>query len=75
MVRAAMADEIQPDDDLEPGIPMPCAPCHGQGKLISGAGGTPHEVQCPWCEGTGVTIPGHDAQEARRQDQGGAASA
>jgi len=23
-------------------------------------------VPCPWCEGTGRFIPGHDAQAARR---------
>jgi hypothetical protein len=23
-------------------------------------------VPCPWCEGTGTFIPGHDAQAARR---------
>jgi DnaJ-class molecular chaperone len=49
--------------------PLPCAPCRGTGKLISGAGGTQHEVPCPWCEGTGTTIPGHDAQAARRGDE------
>ena len=54
--------------------PMPCAPCRGTGKLISGAGGTPHEVECPWCEGTGMTIPGHDAQAARRGDADAAAT-
>jgi len=26
-------------------------------------GGTPHEVVCPWCEGSGHRIAGIDAQE------------
>jgi hypothetical protein len=42
----------------------PCTPCRGIGRLISGLGGTPHEVVCPWCRGTGKRIPGIDAQES-----------
>ncbi len=30
---------------------------------MSSLGGTPHEVVCPWCEGSGHRIPGIDAQE------------
>lgn len=40
-----------------------CWVCRSTGKLISGADGEPHEVVCPWCEGTTRTIAGHDAQE------------
>jgi hypothetical protein len=40
-----------------------CWVCRSTGKLISGADGEPHEVVCPWCEGTKLTIPAHDAQE------------
>jgi hypothetical protein len=40
-----------------------CVACRGTGKVISGLGGTPHEVVCPWCEGSGHRIPGIDAQE------------
>ena len=32
---------------------------------MSQLGGTPAQVVCPWCEGTGTQIPGHDAQAAR----------
>ncbi|WP_051471969.1 hypothetical protein [Patulibacter minatonensis] len=39
-----------------------CWVCRSTGKLISGADGEPHEVVCPWCEGTKLTIPAHDAQ-------------
>lgn len=70
MVRAAMVDESAPQGEPESEAPLPCSPCHGTGKLISGAGGTPHEVVCPWCEGGGITIPEHDAQAARRAAQG-----
>ena len=28
-------------------------------------GGSPSQVTCPWCEGGGMLIPGHDAQAAR----------
>lgn len=52
----------------EPAEPLPCPPCRGTGKLISHAGGGDNEVECPWCEGGGVLIPGHDAQAARRGD-------
>jgi DnaJ-class molecular chaperone len=39
-----------------------CTPCRGTGKLTSGLGGTPHEVTCPWCGGTGEFQPERDAQ-------------
>jgi len=39
--------------------------------VISNLGGSPNEVPCPWCDGTGVFIPDHDAQAARRGDSGG----
>jgi DnaJ-class molecular chaperone len=41
-----------------------CTPCRGTGKLSSSLGGTAHEVTCPWCGGTGVFQPGHDAQQS-----------
>jgi DnaJ-class molecular chaperone len=61
-----MAD---PDDETEnqdaaeaPAAEEPCMPCRGNGKVISNKGGSAAEVECPWCKGTGVRIPGHDAQ-------------
>jgi hypothetical protein len=47
-----------------------CTPCRGTGKLISGLGGEPHEVTCPWCGGTGEFQAGRDAQQAGRSDAG-----
>jgi DnaJ-class molecular chaperone len=41
-----------------------CPPCRGTGRLISTLGGSPHEVDCPWCEGSGHFRAGHDAQAA-----------
>lgn len=41
-----------------------CHPCKGTGHLTSTLGGEPHQVDCPWCEGTGRFEPGHDAQAA-----------
>jgi hypothetical protein len=38
--------------------------CRETGKVISGLGGQPKEVVCPWCEGTGRVEPGHNAQDA-----------
>ncbi len=46
--------------------PVPCAPCRETGQVISNLGGEQINVPCPWCEGGGVQIPGHDAQAARR---------
>jgi DnaJ-class molecular chaperone len=45
--------------------PNRCHACRGTGQVISNLGGTPHEVECPWCEGTGRFIAEHDAQAAR----------
>jgi DnaJ-class molecular chaperone len=41
-----------------------CSSCRGTGKVISGLGGTPREVTCPWCDGTGSFQSGRDAQAA-----------
>jgi DnaJ-class molecular chaperone len=53
---------VSPD---EPYDPERCHACRGTGKVISGKGGEPKPVDCPWCEGTGRFIPDHDAQAAR----------
>ena len=53
-------------DDTQPGEPPSCAPCRGTGHVISNLGGTAQQVACPWCDGGGVQLPGHDAQAARR---------
>jgi hypothetical protein len=45
-----------------------CTPCRGTGKLVSGLGGNPHEVTCPWCGGSGEFQPGRDAQQAGPAD-------
>ncbi len=49
----------------EPAAETPCPPCRGTGRLISNKGGDPHEVTCPWCEGSGIFQREHDAQAAR----------
>jgi DnaJ-class molecular chaperone len=48
-----------PDPD-----PQRCIACRGTGRVLSTLGGEPHQVTCPWCEGSGRFIPGHDAQTA-----------
>jgi DnaJ-class molecular chaperone len=45
-----------------------CTACRGTGKLTSGLGGSPHEVTCPWCGGSGEFQPGRDAQDAGPAD-------
>jgi DnaJ-class molecular chaperone len=42
--------------------PRECMPCRGTGKVISNLGGTPSDVTCPWCEGSGERAAGVDAQ-------------
>jgi DnaJ-class molecular chaperone len=59
----------EPKEDQEQDLgPLPCSPCRGTGKLNSNSGGEPHSVDCPWCEGSGVLIPEHDAQAAQRPE-------
>jgi DnaJ-class molecular chaperone len=60
-----------PDGDGPGAEARECAPCRGTGRVISNLGGDPHEVPCPWCDGTGRFTPGHDAQAARRPGAGG----
>jgi DnaJ-class molecular chaperone len=60
-VAAVTPPDAAPADD-----PSRCRACRGTGRVISGKGGTPHEVECPWCEGTGRFIPEHDAQAVSR---------
>ena len=44
--------------------PTTCTACRGSGEVVSGLGGTPHRVRCPWCDGSGRYDPAHDAQAA-----------
>jgi DnaJ-class molecular chaperone len=53
-------------EPAEPHDPQRCTPCRGTGQVVSTLGGTPQLVTCPWCEGGGRFLPGHDAQAARR---------
>jgi DnaJ-class molecular chaperone len=59
-----VSDQTATDDT--PREPLPCPPCRGTGQVISNLGGSPSTVTCPWCEGSGVFNPEHDAQAARR---------
>jgi DnaJ-class molecular chaperone len=64
-----MAEDGQQGNDAP--APRECTACRGTGRVISNLGGTPHDVACPWCEGTGQFIPGHDAQAHRREGDAG----
>ena len=55
-------DDRAPQDTEAPA----CTACRGTGQVISNFGGEPKPVACPWCDGTGHRIAGHDAQAARR---------
>ena len=57
----------EPADAHDPGR---CMPCRGTGRVISTLGGKPHEVTCPWCEGSGRYRREHDAQAAGGVERG-----
>jgi DnaJ-class molecular chaperone len=61
-----MAEDSASDAAAEP---RECTACRGTGQVISNLGGSPQQVACPWCEGTGRFIAGHDAQAARRSGE------
>jgi DnaJ-class molecular chaperone len=50
--------------DAEDTTPEPgdCLACRATGQVVSNLGGEPRQVPCPWCEGSGVRLTGHDAQ-------------
>jgi hypothetical protein len=56
---------MAPDkDDARQDARGTCTPCRGTGQLVSGLGGNPHTVKCPWCAGSGAFAAGRDAQQA-----------
>jgi DnaJ-class molecular chaperone len=48
----------------EAAAPRACTVCRGTGVVLSNLGGSLSEKQCPWCEGSRVFLPEHDAQAA-----------
>lgn len=44
--------------------------CRGTGQVISNLGGSPSQLTCPWCEGSGARVAGIDAQAAWTQRLG-----
>jgi hypothetical protein len=59
-----MADKQGDDEDpvVAAHGPRECMPCRGTGKLISGLGGKPSSITCPWCDGGGERLTDVDAQ-------------
>ncbi len=57
-----MADETE----TAPGV-GDCLACRGTGQVISNLGGAARLVPCPWCEGSGLRLAGHDAQARWRE--------
>jgi DnaJ-class molecular chaperone len=51
----------------EQAAPDPCTACRGSGSVVSNIGGTAHTVTCPWCDGGGLYLRGHDAQSRWRE--------
>jgi hypothetical protein len=45
--------------------------CRGSGQVISNLGGEQSTLTCPWCAGSGVRVPGIDAQERWLAEGGG----
>lgn len=67
-----MSADTAPDAAEAPDAPD--GPCGGTGTVISNLGGSPSQVPCPWCDGTGRFIAGHDAQAHWREGDGGEAA-
>jgi DnaJ-class molecular chaperone len=65
VVAPASDDATGPSDDQPE-----CSACRGTGHVVSGLGGEPTTVTCPWCEGAGRFDPEHDAQAAGRKLRG-----
>jgi DnaJ-class molecular chaperone len=65
-----MATDAQRDENTDAPA-RECSACRGTGRVISNLGGSPQDVPCPWCDGTGRFIPGHDAQAAHRGEPAG----
>jgi DnaJ-class molecular chaperone len=57
-------------DAPDENTPPPCSACRGTGRVISRLGGEEHSVTCPWCDGGGQRIPGHDAQARGGMEKG-----
>lgn len=70
--RLVTADASNPASDVPS---RPCSPCRATGTVISNLGGTPSNVTCPWCGGSGVFDPERDAQAAAITLREGAAGA
>jgi DnaJ-class molecular chaperone len=68
--RVPMAQETE-----QPDQPTACGPCRGTGTISSNLGGSAHELPCPWCEGAGIQLAGHDAQARWRAQDDASASA
>lgn len=62
----AAGDENDDDATRTPAEPVACSACRGTGQVISNLGGTPSQVPCPWCDGGGVRLADHDAQQRWR---------
>jgi DnaJ-class molecular chaperone len=60
---------VSNEESPEAPQPRPCTVCRGTGTLISNLGGSPFEVRCAWCDGTGTFLADHDAQAARAEAQ------
>lgn len=69
-----MAEDVTSETEVGAEGPGPCLACRATGKVVSNLGGSPHEVTCPWCLGTGTRIPGRDAQEGAAEHPAGQGS-
>ena len=60
---------VTADDEPAPrGGAEPCSACRGTGQVISALGGERQALPCPWCDGGGVRLAGHDAQARHGAD-------
>jgi len=50
-------------------------PCGGRGVVYATVEGERRQQRCPWCEGTGIAAPDHDAQSRWLEPDAGQAPA
>lgn len=64
-----MSDQTPEPAEATEAEPLPCTVCRGTGIVLSNLGGSLKEQQCPWCEGSTVLLPDHDAQNPGAQSE------
>jgi DnaJ-class molecular chaperone len=54
-------------ENADTAAPQACSACRGTGSVLAKVGEELKSGPCPWCDGTGLVQPDHDAQARWRQ--------